>query len=352
MSSSFPTRDGAVVQASSPRTSKAKAWTLVLLAAMVSCRHKRGRGGVPRGEVVVMRAGAVDAEATTLARSIDARLDGACPRRIVITGKPEPRALAETCVRTFAHLSGADRFQRAQPFSTGLVEVAALAATADEAETVTLRSLARLAFSRGLLVDTALRASSTRPPFQDIEEAPAMELDPDTRRAIAFVIVDHLVSHDGVGHDGVGARAILSLAARTARDGVDAALERPPFHTDVETLFSIVRALALSFQPPRAPALSTVELRSDDGLFAQFDAKLRTSPLSLLVCGERYQGVLTAAGDAFTVSFDRARCLDVDGAHLVSIEVGGLSTSPRGLDGAIGRRTFARAESPPSLAGQ
>jgi hypothetical protein len=319
---------------------------LVVVVATAGCRTRRGGTAVRRGDVVVLRAGAVDEPSTLLARAIDARVGRSCPGRIVLRAgqQLEPRRLAETCVRTGAHLATARRFERARPFATGLVELAAIDPAAPDAESIALRSLARLAFARGLLAVAALDPSSVSPPFQEIEEAAPMELDADTRRGVALFIVEHLLSRKDID-----ARAVIALADSTATLGVTAALARPPFRTDVDTLFASVRALALSFHPPRAPALSTVELLGTNELLAQFDAKLAPAPMGLLVCGERYQGVLTAAGDAFKTTFDEKPCLDVDGVRIVFIEVGGLSTSPRGLDGAIVGRTFARAESPPTL---
>jgi hypothetical protein len=137
---------------------------------------------------------------------------------------------------------------------------------------------------------------------------------------------------------------VLALCSRTAERGVEGALEWAPLRTDVETLFASVRAFALAFQPPRAPGLSTIDRRGDGELVLQFDSRLRPSPTTVLVCGERREGTLSAEGDALTVAFDETRCLEVDGVRIVSIELGGSSSSPRGLDGAIVRHTFARAE--------
>ena len=278
-----------------------------------------------------------------MARTIDARLGGACPRKIVVAGPTDARALAETCVRSGAHLGAgrdAERFHRAQPLATGLVELATAAGSADESELVALRSLARLAFARGLL-STALRPDAGAPAFQEIEDAEPMTLDADVQRAVGLVTVEHLLSRPGMD-----ARAVVALTARIAARGLDAALEQPPWRTDVETLFSRVRAFALELHPPRAPALSTVELAGDGTLIAEFDGKLRATPTRVRVCGEDLAGVLGADADTLIVTFDAGRCLDVDGARIVTLDVGGRATSPRGVDGAIVRRTFARAERP------
>jgi hypothetical protein len=317
-----------------------------MVGATASCRRPRGQGHARRADVVVVSGGTIDEVATTLARTIDERLARTCPARITLRAgdRRDARALAEICVRAGARVTGAHAIERARPFTDGMIEVAIAATAPEDPQIVALRSLARLAFARGLLASAAFvpASRSPTPEFQEIEEAAPVTLDPETRRGIALVVVEHLLTRPGVD-----ARAVLGLARSIDTLGIETALARAPFGTDVETLFASVRAAALSFHPPRAPSLSTVELVGEQSLLAQFDARLAAAPLGVLVCGERYDGALHASGDALTVSFDAARCLELDGARVVTIEVGGLSTSPRGVDGAIVRRTFARAESAP-----
>lgn len=285
--------------------------------------------------MVVMRGSIRDEAATTRARTLDEALGGVCPAHIALGegGGSDDDRIAEACVDRGARLAPSMRL-RAEPFRSGLLAVLSLRARGDAAEATALRTLAHRALADGATEDV-------------VTDFAGAALDDDARHALAFALVEHLVDRQDVG-----ARGVVALMRASARFGLDAALDQPPLHTDVSTLFSVARAAILSFHPPRGPSVVSITARTapdGDAVVVQFDRPLDARPRSIEaeVCGETVVGTLLQTHDALTFTYAPSKCLTVDGERLVDVALGlRPMRAPWGVDGAIVARTYARADAP------
>ncbi len=266
----------------------------------------------------------LDASATDLARAIDDALGAACPATMRFVVLPADRresavAIAERCLQGVTP----------SVFSVGLVELVSIDSTHDGAEAATLRALAHENFALGVNAEGAIRKYDVTSTDRSV-------------RSVAYAIVVHLARRPGVGAAGV-----LRVARAIGRLGLDAALELPPVHTDVETLFALARADGLEAPLVRGPMVTSIRLREPGGpadtplIVVELDRPVRAAPIEARICGVPTTGVLF--GEAHDMlHFAAPKCPTVDGAPIYTVEIGGLAGSPRGLDGGIVAHTYGR----------
>lgn len=321
---------------------------LAALAALalvaVGCRRHAVRRAAPQREVTVQRAGAGrDPVAEAAARALDARLGGACPRRITLmphaTAAGDRGATAAACVDAALGRAGVAR-ARAEPWRNAVIELLSLEPEGPTA--AARRALARELVARGggkriLGLSTDVRA----PP------------DPAATAAMAFAFLEVLAARPEVGARG----ALLFVTRRPGRS-FDAALAALGTHAaptpvlDAETLLSVGRASLLTRPAAKGPTL--LDARWDDAaarLVARFDRPLLESaeggPVEARVCDATVRESARPSPSEIAFAVDRAGlagCPVVDGATLLRFSVGVWPWSApfAASDGALAKPAHAR----------
>lgn len=339
-------------------------WALVALAlGSEGCRRHAVRRPPRRGAVTVERVGAGhDPGAEAAARELDARLGGACPRRITLTaGASAERDRSETasaCVD--AALRGANVPRaRAEPWRTAMIELLTL--PPDGATAAARRSLARELVARGagkhtLGAATAapLTTRTTRTTLTTLTIEDRSPPDPRATAAVAFAFLEVLAARPAYGLLGA-----LRFVTRLPAHGVDGALAAArsvpgaPNELDAETLLSVARAALLARQVTPGPAL--VEARWDDAasrVVARFDRPLLLGTVAeARVCDEPVRESNRPSPTELAFALDRARlagCPVVDGVVVVRVSVGEAPwTAPYAAsDGALAKPAHARVVLP------